>query len=90
MNEYDDFPPLDSFKRVLRNSPGSADLYVSLWKIKRKSNPRISVARKDIKKNFLISPTLFRNHLLAIGRLELISFEETTEFFVVDFYENEN
>lgn len=90
MKEYDDFPPLDSFKRVLRSCPNSADLYVSLWKLKKKSNSRVSVARKEIKKNFLTSPTLFRNHLLAIGRLELISFEETTEFFVIDFYENEN
>ena len=90
MNDYADFPPIDSFKNVLRNSPSSADLFVSLWKIKKKSNPRISIERKNIKKNFLISPTLFRNHLLAIGRLELISFEETTDFFVIDFYENEN
>jgi len=89
MNDYAEFPPLDSFKRVLRSSPQSADLFASLWKLKPKSN-RISIKRKDIKKNFLISPTLFRNHLLAIGRLELITFEETTDFFLIDFYENDN
>lgn len=88
MNDYAGFPPLDSFKRVLRNSPNSADLFVSLWKLKKKANQRISIERKDIKKSFLTSPTLFRNHLLAIGRLELITFEETTDFFLIDFYEN--
>lgn len=89
MNDYAEFPPLDCFKRVLRSSPQSADLFASLWKIKSKSN-RISIKRKDIKRSFLISPTLFRNHLLAIGRLELITFEETTDFFLIDFYENDN
>lgn len=89
MNDYAEFPPLDSFKRVLRSSPQSAELFTSLWKLKHGSN-HLSIKRKDIKKKFLISPTLFRNHLLAIGRLELITFEETTDFFLIDFYENEN
>lgn len=88
MRDYLDFPPLDLFKRVLQSSPQSALLYASLWKLRPKSN-RISIKRREVKKNFLISPTLLRNHLLSLGRLELVSFEETTDFFVIDFYEND-
>lgn len=88
MNNYSEFPPIDSFKRVLRSSPQSALIYASLWKHKAKKE-RLSFKRKDIKTLFLISPTLFRNHLLSIGRLDLISFEETHDFFLIDFYEND-
>lgn len=86
MNDYTEFPPIDSFKKVLRMSPQSAIIYASLWKQKTNTN-RLSFRRDDIKKTFLISPTLFRNHLLALGRLDLLSFEETSTFFIVDFYE---
>jgi hypothetical protein len=88
MKDYSEFPPIDSFKRVLTNSPQSALLYAHIWKNKKKCS-RISLLRNEVKKKFLISPTLFRNHLLSLGRLELISFEETPEFFLIDFYEDE-
>ena len=84
MNDYSDFPPLLCFKRILLSTPQSAYLYVSLWKLKQESD-RISIKRTAIKKNFLISPTLFRNYLLALGRLELLTFEETTYFFNIAF-----
>lgn len=85
MNNYADFPPIHSFKRVLQSSPQSALLYASLWKNKPKGD-RIAIKKREIKKNFLISQTLFRNHLLAISRLDIASFEETTEFYLVDFH----
>lgn len=88
MNDYSEFPPVDTLKKILISSPQCALLYASLWKQKPTSN-RISIKRNDIKKKFLISPTLFRNHLLCIGRLELITFEETSDFFLIDFYEND-
>lgn len=87
MNNYADFPPIHSFKRVLRSSPQSALLYASLWKNKPKGD-RISIKKRETKKNFLISQTLFRNHLLALSRLDIASFEETTEFYLVDFHEH--
>jgi|SRR5688572_9366245 len=86
MHDYTDFPPIDSFKKVLRTSPQSALIFASLWKLKTNTN-RLSFRREDIKKTFLISPTLFRNHLLALGRLDVLSFEETSAFFIIDFYE---
>lgn len=88
MHDYAEFPPIDSFKKVLRTSPQSALIYASIWKLKPDTN-HLAIKKIDIKKTFLISPTLFRNHLLSLGRLELLSFEETTVFFLVDFYEIE-
>lgn len=86
MHDYTEFPPMEAFKKVLRMSPQSALIFADIWKQKTQSN-RISFKRSEIKKIFLVSPTLFRNHLLALSRLDIISFEETTTFFIVDFYE---
>ena len=90
MHDYAEFPPLGSFKRVLQTKPETALLYASLWKMKPKSK-RMTVKKNEIKKQFLISPTLFRNALLAIGRMDLISFQESEDLFLIDFYDsNEN
>ncbi len=87
MNNYSDFPPFDFFKRVLLSIPNAALIYASIWKLKSKSN-HISIKRTYTKRQFLISPTVFRNHLLSLARLQLITFEETPDFFLINFYEN--
>lgn len=86
MSGYEYFPPITKFKLVLRACPRAAELYVSLWRIVPLTR-QFSVSKKEVKKTFLISPTLFRNHLLCLGRLDILSFEETTDFFVIDFME---
>ncbi len=88
MQGYDEFPPLNSFKRVLQVSPQSALIYAELWEIFKANSNRISIKKDEIKKIFLISPTLFRNHLLSLGRLEILSSKETQDFFLIDFYES--
>ena len=84
MSDYYDFPPMPDFRRVLQIAPASALIYISLWKMRRNNND-ISIKKSDVKKKFLISKTIFRNHLLALSRLEILSFEETTDFFLVYF-----
>lgn len=84
MGDYDDFPPLTVFKTALHICPQAAFLYTLLWKIKHKES-RISIKRTDVKKKFLISPTLFRNNLLSLSRINILSFEETVDFFLIDF-----
>ena len=84
MTDYADFPPLTNFKRVLSGCPQSALLYSLLWKSKPKNN-NLKILKNDIKRNFLISQTLFRNHILAIGRLDLITSEETLDAFYIRF-----
>lgn len=75
---YDDFPPVDYFKNVLQNCPQAALLYTSLWKVKSKLH-RVSVKKKEIIKRFFISPTLFKNHISSLGRLDLLMYEEIND-----------
>lgn len=84
MNDYKDFPPISDFKRVLTICPNSALIHCQLWKIKDRNN-RIIVPLKEVKKKLLLSPTLLRNHLLSLARVDILTFEETTDFFLIDF-----
>lgn len=84
MDSYDNFPPFPLFKRVLQSFPDKALLYVTLWSLKPSSN-YISVARKDVRKRFFISHTLFRNNLLYLVRIDLLTFEEVDDFFIIQF-----
>jgi len=88
MYDYTDFPPVEYFVRSLRNNPQSTFLYSALWKQKPLSN-RLSIRRKDIKKKFDMSYTIFRNQLLSLDKLELLSFEERIDYFLIDFVDNE-
>jgi len=84
MKDYEDFPPLPALKKVLHSCPQAALLFISLHKLIPKAR-RITVKRKDVKHFFLISPTLFRNHLLSLSRIDALSFEESTENFIINF-----
>lgn len=93
LQSYSQFPPVASFKRVLQHSPNSAIVYASMWDKRDKMSTRSAFSKSKIKKMFFISQTLFRNHMTALGGLELITFEETPELFLIDFrvaYENQS
>lgn len=83
MSDYSHFPPLQKFYRVLRSCPQAALLYISLWTFS--NGDPCSFARDRIKPKFLVSPTLFRNHLLALGRAGILTFDETTDYFNIKF-----
>lgn len=86
MNSYANFPPLPSFKAVLQHVPRSALLYASLWdKRERAIGKRCAFSKQKVDKTFLMSPTLFRNHLMALSRIDLLKFDENKEFFLIDF-----
>lgn len=88
MNDYSEFPPINLFKKILRNGPQAALQFVDLWKIRPKSRRKIVIDRRDIKTHFMISPTIFKNNLLTLGREEIICFEETKDHFLINFIEN--
>jgi len=85
---YSEFPPINIFKKVLESCPQSAILFASLWKLKQKSM-KVSIRKTAINSMFLISRTLFRNHLLALGRIDLISFKELEDDFLIDFLDDD-
>lgn len=83
MQEYNEFPPYKYFTRVLKTCPRSALLYVQIW-TKRGRNMDVHARKKDIRKDYLISPTMFRNLLVPLMFLNLIYFVEDGEKFQID------
>jgi hypothetical protein len=83
MNDYKDFPPIKYFVRVLKSCPKSALLYAQIWK--NKSNHMNLETRKiDVRKDYLISPTMFRNLLAPLMYLNVIHVTESDEKFQID------
>ena len=85
MLNYNEFPPLKYFTRVLKSCPKSAFLYVQLWE-KKDKNMLLRAQKKDIRKEYLISTTMFRNMLVPLTNLNLIHFDESDEKFKIDVF----
>ena len=83
MHDYLEFPPLKYFNRVLKSCPKSALLYVQLWKKKGKQMCWVT-EKKSVRKEYLISPTMFRNLLAPLMFLNLVHFVEGDEEFQID------
>jgi hypothetical protein len=83
MKDYSEFPPLKYFLRVLKSCPKSALLYMQIWKKKGKHMTLVA-EKKEIRKDYLISPTLFRNLLAPLMYLNLIHFIESSDGFQID------
>jgi hypothetical protein len=81
--DYSEFPPIKYFVRVLKNCSKSALLYAQLWK-KKSNHLIVSIHKKDIRKEYLISPTMFRNLLARLMFLNLIHFIESDEKFQIN------
>lgn len=83
MNDYAEFPPLKYFVRALKSCPKSAFLYAQIWKNKDKYMNLIA-EKGEIRKQYLMSPTLFRNLLAPLMFLNLIHFVESDEKFKIN------
>jgi len=83
MTDYSEFPPLKYFTRVLKYSPKSAHLYVQIWK-KKGRYKNLVIEKNEVRKNYLISPTMFRNLLAPLMILNLIHFVEGDGKFQID------
>ena len=75
MLSYDEFPPLPYLMNVLKNCPKAAWIYAQLWAA-RDSECKVICTRDDVRYTFLISPTLFRNILIYLVDLGLVSMRE--------------
>jgi hypothetical protein len=83
MTDYGEFPPLKYFLRVLKNCPKSAFLYIQIWQ--NRGDHFCFVAKKnDIRKDYLISPTVFRNLLASLAYLNVIRICEDDEIYAID------
>jgi len=83
MNGYQEFPPSKYFLRVLKSCPKSALIYAQIWG-KKDKHMRLLTNKKDVRKEYLISPTMFRNLLSPLMFLNLINFIESDDGFQID------
>lgn len=82
MSNYQDFPPFNYFIRTLKSCPKSSFLYAQLWK-RKGSRMDFSIQKKDIRKDYLVSPTMFRNLLAPLMFLSLVNFLEVDEKYQI-------
>ena len=82
-SEYKKFPPYPFLIDVLKNALLSLRVYIELWDMQDDFG-RIAIDKKEIKKTFLISPTLFYNKVLSLVDLSLLSVDESPNMIVVD------
>lgn len=83
MENYNHFPPVKYFIRVLKNYPDSAYVYMLMWARKDK-NAKFLIKKRDIKKFFFISPTIFKNQLTNLMSLDLIKVADKEDNFIVE------
>lgn len=85
MDNYNEFPPLNYFTRVLKTCPKSALLYLQIWE-KRGPLMAVMISKKEIRKDYLISPTMFRNLLTPLMVINVISFFESDDHFQIEIF----
>jgi hypothetical protein len=92
MHSYEDFPPYPYFYSVLKSHPKAAWLYIQLWQA-RDEESKVRCSLGDVRDLFLISPTIFRNQLMdlvALGILSVINRKNNhIEVELVDFDQEE-
>jgi hypothetical protein len=92
MHSYEDFPPYPYFISVLRQCPRAAWTYILLWQA-REEDQEIRVNRSEIMDSFFMSPTVFKNNLMFLVSLGILSVKEKKgqiyDIELVDFDEEE-
>lgn len=76
-----DYPSFPNLISVLEGHPSSIFIYVRLWK-NRKCYQTITT-KKDIQEKYLIDEDNFRKHLFDLQSVEVISFEEKEDSFLI-------
>ena len=84
MKDYSNMPPARNFLRVLKSCPKAALVYIDLWKKRSQITYVVRVIKEDIRKEYLISPTIYRNQLSSLAYLNLISYQENDDEYQID------
>jgi hypothetical protein len=74
MKDYEDYPDQKIFELILKHSPECSYFFRELWRLHQKGRRKFS--RLSTRMTFGISPTLFRNNLIKLSRLNVLSFQE--------------
>lgn len=85
MLDYSNFPPIETFLKVLKRCPQTALLFVDLWREKDQTG-HLTIEKTNVRNLYHISPTLFRNHCLDLSDEEILQIDENHLYFLVDLY----
>lgn len=83
MQDYHNFPPIKYFIRALKTCPKSALIYAQVWNL-RDEYMRFEISKAEVRKIFLMSPTIFRNLLTPLMFIGLINFNEDDANFLIE------
>lgn len=77
MNMFNfDLPPYPYLMQVIKHYPLAAATYIELWRKKDKKH-KYEVSKNQIRSEFLVPPTKFRNDLYCLAQEGLVNVEET-------------
>jgi hypothetical protein len=83
MNDYYDFPPRSCLTHILKNCPRAALVFIFLWKNKKK-NDLFFIQKKKIRRYLETSPTIFKNVIISLSTIGLLTYEETDKGYFID------
>lgn len=78
-----DYPPHPYLKQVLVHCPKAGATYMQLWESRNKNN-RVSIYKKQVKSEYLISQSKFKNDLLLLVREGLASIDESPLMLTIE------
>lgn len=84
MLDYKEFPPVNSFYKVLKHCPECALTFIKLWD-DRDEKGHITIEKMDVRNHFHISPTILRNNCLELRDEQVLEFEENEHYFFLEF-----
>jgi hypothetical protein len=85
MRKKPNLPPEKAFKEVLKTWPTAGFLYWLLWERRQKEG--IKIFKDQIRQDYFLTVTLFRNQCMALARLGYIQWEEDKDHFRVIVHE---
>ena len=81
MAKYFGFPPEDLLTLVLKTHPECGLTYIKLFK--ENGGGDVKIAEKLVKVEYLVSHTIFGNHLMKLAHLGLIDYEHKKKTFTI-------
>lgn len=82
-----EYPSYQSLLEILDICPWAIHTYFILYKNHERFS--LKVYLEDVEDIYLISPAIFKQHLLDLTRLDILSFQLANDFIKIKLYPNE-
>jgi hypothetical protein len=81
--DIEKYPPYYYLAHLAYHCPKAVSTYMALWK-SADAEDKISIFKKDIRDQYLISLSKFRHDLLMLVKEGLVSIDETTDILNIE------